>query len=150
MKYYYPLFLAFLLASCQLNDENSANAVDKSLNKWTEAYFNFDYKKAMEYMTPESGKWIRFAASNITEQDIEFIKAQQVETHVDIIDRQMAEGDSLCNAKIHVSHFIQLGLRPEDNKVIDEADFLIQLVKRDGDWLIKTEGLPQSGKQSLD
>lgn len=150
MKYYYPLFLTLLLVACQPNNDNSAEGADKVLNEWADAYFNFDYKKAMEYMTPESGKWIRFAASNITEKDIEFIKAHEVATQINIHDGQITEGDTIYNAKIHVSNFIQLGIDADHNQVIDEDDFHVQLVKRSGDWLIRTEGLPRSGKQSRD
>ena len=150
MKYYYPLFLTLILASCQLSNNDIADGADRVLNEWADAYFNFDYKKAMEYMTPESGKWIRFAASNITEQDIKFIKAQQLPTQIDICDRQLTEGDSICNATIHVVNFIQLGIDANHNQVIDEDDFKIQLVKRNGDWFVRTEALPRSGKQSRD
>ena len=62
MKYYLLSFLIFLLMGCQLIDGKSENAVDKSLENWADAYFNFHYQDAMEYITPESGKWIHFAA----------------------------------------------------------------------------------------
>ena len=150
MKYYYTLFLGLLLTSCQLHDENSETAVDVAAKEWAEAYFNFDYKEALKYMTPESGQWIRFAASNISEEDISFIKEHGVETKINITDSQMSENDSLCQTRIRVSDFIQLGMDPEESRVIDEADFLIQLVKRNDKWLVKTEGLPQSEMQSLD
>lgn len=150
MKYYYSLFLCFLLTSCQLQDSSSASAVDSSLSKWAEAYFNFDYKEAIEYMTPESAKWIRFAASNITEKDVEFIREHSDKTLIEITDRQMVEGDSVCNARIHVSNFVQLGTGANGNQVIDNADFIIRMVKRNGNWLVRTEGLPRSGRQSRD
>ena len=149
MKYCYSLFLCVLLASCQPGNSGTTDA-DNALNKWAEAYFNFEYKEAMEYMTPESAKWIRFAASNITEKDVEFIRNQTQKTVIHITDRQTAVSDSLYNATIHVTNFIQLGIGDGGNQVIDEADFDIQMVKRDGDWLVKMEGLPRSGKQSRD
>jgi hypothetical protein len=149
MKYCYSLFLGVLLASCQL-ENNGFNDADNALNKWAEAYFNFDYKEAMGYMTPESAKWIRFAASNITEKDVEFIRSQDKNTVIHITDRQDVVNDTLYNATIHVSNFIQLGIGEGNNQMIDEADFDIQMVKRDGEWLVRMEGLPRSGKQSRD
>ena len=99
MKYCYSLFLGVLLASCQL-ENNGFNDADNALNKWAEAYFNFDYKEAMGYMTPESAKWIRFAASNITEKDVEFIRSQNQNTVIHITDRQDVVNDTLYNATI--------------------------------------------------
>ena len=151
MKYYIIIFLSFLIIGCQLQNDNSTDAADKALTSWANAYFNFNYEKALRYMTPESGQWIRFAASNITEQDIYFIKTQQdLQTQVEIINSQLAEGDSICNANIRISNFIQLGMSAHENQVIDHANFQIQLVKRDGDWLVRMEGLPRNGKQSRD
>jgi len=150
MKYYFSLFLSILMVSCQFHENDQTSVVDEPLNKWANAYFNFDYKEALEYMTPESGKWVRFAASNITEKDINYIKEHPMETMIEITHKQMTEGDTLCNTTIHVSKFIQLGMDADNNQVVDDADFQIQLVKRDGDWLIKTEGLPRNGMQNRD
>ena len=150
MKYYILFFLSFLMTGCQLQDGSGTSDADKALTSWADAYFNFNYEKALEYMTPESGRWIRFAASNITEQDVAFIKEQNPQTQIEIVNSQLSEADTVCNANIHVSHFIQLGFSAQDNQVVDGADFQIQLVKRNGNWLVRTEGLPRSGKQSRD
>lgn len=179
MKYYIFLLLTLFVASCQQQDKIGAdqssnwcapsselvltklksvltnftggkNDAEKKLIIWANAYFNFDYEKALKYTTSEGEQWIRFAASNITEEDVSFIKEQNPQTQIDILNSQLTEGDTVCNASIRVSHFIQLGLSPQDNRVIDHADFQVQLVKRGDEWLVRMEGLPQSGKQSRD
>jgi len=150
MKYYLLFALVFLLGSCHLNDDNSPNAVDKPLNAWAEAYFGFDYEEALDYMTPESEKWIRFAASNITEKDVAFINEHNKGANMEIIDRYMMTGDTACSARIRVSDFVQLGFVGQENKVIDQAEYQITLVKRDDKWKVKMEGPLQSGKQSRD
>ena len=146
MKYYLLFALAFLLNSCQLTDANSSEAVDKPLLAWAEAYFGFDYKEALDYMTPESEKWIRFAASNITEKDVSYINEHNQEAKVEIVDRYMMAGDTTCSARIRVSDFVQLGFIGEDSKVIDQAEYQVTLVNRDGKWLVRMEGPLQSGK----
>jgi hypothetical protein len=149
MKYYLLSIMLFLLAGCQLHDDNSPNAVDKPLNAWAEAYFTFNYEDALEYMTPESEKWIRFAATNITEKDIDFIKGQNNVVKIEILDRQIT-ADTTCVSRIRVSDFVQLRFVGQDSKVVDKAEFQIPLVKRDGKWLVRMEGQLQSGKQSRD
>ena len=150
MKYYILSFLSFLMISCHVYDKNGTHAAEKTLTTWAEAYFNFDYEKALKYTTSEGEQWIRFAASNITEEDVSFIKKQNPQTQIDILNSQLTEGDTVCNANIRVSHFIQLGLSPQDNRVIDHADFQVQLVKRGDEWLVRMEGLPQSGMRNHD
>ena len=146
MKYYLLFALALIVDSCQLYDENAVDAVDKPLKAWSEAYFGFDYEEALDYMTPESGKWIRFAATNITEKDVSFINEHNKGAKVEIIDRQMMPGDTTCSARIRVSDFVLLGFVEQENKVIDVAEYQITLAKRDGEWQVKMEGPLQSGK----
>ena len=150
MKYYFFLFMLFLLTNCQLQDNNSPESVDKPLSAWAEAYFNFDYKEALEYMTPESEKWIRFTATNITQQDIDFIKEQGKTPRIEILNRHILADDTTCTASIRVSDFVQLGFVGKDNKVVDQAEYQITLVKHNGEWLVRMEGQPQSERQSRD
>ena len=149
MKYYLLSIMLLLLNGCQLHDDNGSGAVDKSLQEWAEAYFTFKYEDALEYMTPESEKWIRFAATNITEKDIDFINRQNNVVKVDILDRQIS-ADTTCISRIRVSDFVQLGFVGQENKVVDQAEFQIPLVQRDGKWLVRMEGQLQSGRQSRD
>ncbi|MBQ8154436.1 MAG: hypothetical protein IJ069_12335 [Prevotella sp.] len=150
MKYYLLFALVFLLGSCQISDNDTLDAVDKPLSTWAEAYFGFDYEEALDYMTPESEKWIRFAASNITEKDVAFINEHNRNVKTEIIDRYIMAGDTSCSARIRVSDFVQLGFVGQEDKVIDQAEYQITLVKRDDKWKVKMEGPLQSGKQSRD
>ncbi|MBP3775981.1 MAG: hypothetical protein J6I37_03230 [Prevotella sp.] len=150
MKYYLLFALVFLLGSCQVSDNDTLDAVDKPLSTWAEAYFGFDYEEALDYMTPESEKWIRFAASNITEKDVAFINEHNRNVKTEIIDRYIMAGDTSCSARIRVSDFVQLGFVGQEDKVIDQAEYQITLVKRDDKWKVKMEGPLQSGKQSRD
>mgnify|MGYP000202175374 CR=1 FL=1 len=146
MKYYLLVVLAFLGAGCQLHDENGLEAVDKALTSWANAYFAYDYEEALKHLTPESEKWIRFAASNITEQDVRFINEHNKGVHIEITDHQPIIGDTACTARLRVTGYAQLGFTEQDNQVVDQADYQIALVMRDGEWLVKMEGPLQSGK----
>lgn len=146
MKYYLLFVLAWMLNSCQLHDENASDAVDKPLLAWSEAYFGYNYKEALDYMTPESEKWIRFAASNITEEDISFINEHNKGAKVEVIDRHILEGDTTCSARIRVTDFVQLGFVGQEGKVVEQAEYQITLAKRDGKWKVRMEGPLQSGK----
>lgn len=146
MKYYLLSIILLLLNSCQLYNDNDTEVIDKALSKWAEAYFNYDYSKAIEYMTPESEKWIRFAASNITQQDIDFLNKHQKDVKVEIVDRYIMNGDTTCSARIRVSDYVQLGFVGQESQITDQSEYQITLTKRNGKWLVKMEGQPQSEK----
>ena len=58
--------------------------------------------------------------------------------------------DTLGVATIEVSNYVRptaIGSKPE---VADKGLFLIPMVKRDGKWLVRMEGLPRSERQSRD
>ena len=142
--------LSILLASCQMFNDNTSGAADKVVISWADAYFNYDYKKALKYMTPESEKWIQFAASNITEEDVEFIRQQVNAAKAEIKEQHITESDTIGAMVISVSNYVQLGTIGKGNQVIDNGEFYIPLVKRDGQWKIRMEALPRNERQSRD
>ena len=145
MRQLFFLLTALTMASCNAGFEGDDAALDVA-SQWADAYFNCDFHEAANYATPESDKWLRFAASNITEKDVSYINEHNQEAKVEIVDRYMMAGDTTCSARIRVSDFVQLGFIEEDSKVIDQAEYQVTLVNRDGKWLVRMEGPLQSGK----
>lgn len=149
MKYLLT-FLSFLLVGCQLFDEGTPDAAENTVTSWADAYFNYDYEEALKYTTPESEKWIRFAASNITEKDVDFIRQQGNKASAEVQSRQIAEGDTVGTVDIRVSNYVQLGAIGKENKVVNEGIFSIRVVKRSGKWQVRMEALPRNERQSRD
>ena len=58
----FMLLLPLLLTGCHLADNHYQKAIDNA-HDWAEAYFNNDFHEAERLSTPESGRWLRFAAS---------------------------------------------------------------------------------------
>ena len=113
---------AITMASCNAGFEGDDAAL-KVATDWADAYFNCDFHEAATFATPESDKWLRFAASNTTEQDL-----------------QTLEGKATATADDYFS----------PAQIQEEGTFLITVVKRDGKWKVRMEDLPQSEKQSRD
>ena len=70
--------LALSLTACSMlrKDDDQATAVAV---EWGEAFFNCDYHAAEALCTPESRRWLQFAASNTTQQDLDLLKQQAAE-----------------------------------------------------------------------
>ena len=127
MKNIILLTSVLMLAGCSMgSDDSSASCTALA---WADAYFNCDFVEAAKHATPESEKWLRFAASNIVEDDLQLLRDNPVE-----IDE-----DADVNRSVD-----------EPKEQADEGTFLVNVVKRNGQWAVRMEGLPRSGKQSPD
>ena len=78
MKKYLILSLTLALTACNMmqNDDDQATAI---AIEWGEAFFNCDYHAAEALSTPDSRRWLQFAASNTTQQDLDLLKQHAAE-----------------------------------------------------------------------
>ena len=79
MRQLFFFLTAITMASCNVGIEGDDAALDVAAN-WADAYFNCDFHEAANYATPESDKWLRFAASNTTEQDLQTLEGKATAT----------------------------------------------------------------------
>ena len=93
MKVFFLFCTAFLMTGCSLVLTDDNEAMDVAA-RWAEAYFNYDFHEAEQYVTPESGRWLRFAASNTTEHDLQLAQ-EDGEAIVDVDDFFTEANDTL-------------------------------------------------------
>ena len=147
MKKTLVLALSLLLAACDMiqNDDNEATS---TVVQWGEAFFNCDYHAAEALCTPESRRWLQFAASNTTQQDLDLLK--QHAAQVEATDFFPEANDTLRVVELVVCNSVKPTVAGEEPSQIDKAVFHTTVVKRNGSWLVRMASLPQSEKQSHD
>lgn len=147
MKKTLVLVLSLLLAACDMmqNDDNEATS---TAVQWGEAFFNCDYHAAEALCTPESRRWLQFAASNTTQQDLDLLK--QHATQVEATDFFPEANDTLRVVELVVRNSVKPTVAGEEPSQTDKALFHTTVVKRNGSWLVRMASLPQSEKQSHD
>lgn len=146
MKNIILLTSVLMLAGCSMgSDDSSASCTALT---WADAYFNCDFVEAAKHVTPESEKWLRFAASNIVEDDLQLLRDNPVEIDEDA--DVTYSNDTLRVVSIDVKNFLVNRSVDEPKEQADEGTFLVNVVKRNGQWAVRMEGLPRSGKQSPD
>ena len=147
MKKTLVLALSLLLAACDMiqNDDNEATS---TAIQWGEAFFNCDYHAAEALCTPESRRWLQFAASNTTQQDLDLLK--QHAAQVEATDFFPEANDTLRVVELVVCNSVKPTVAGEEPSQIDKAVFHTTVVKRNGSWLVRMASLPQSEKQSHD
>jgi hypothetical protein len=148
MKVFFLFCTAFLMTGCSLVMTDDNEAMDVAA-RWAEAYFNYDFHEAEQFVTPESERWLRFAASNTTEHDLQLVQ-EDGEAIVDVDDFFTEANDTLRIVQLRVRNFVSATLPADSAHRVEEALFNITTVLRDGKWKVRMEGLPQSEKLSRD
>ena len=139
--------LALSLTACSMlrKDDDQATAVAV---EWGEAFFNCDYHAAEALCTPESRRWLQFAASNTTQHDLDMLRQQAAQ--VEATEFFPEASDTLRVVELAVRNSLSPNINAEESSQIEEALFHTTVVKRNGQWLVRMEGLPRSEKQSRD
>ena len=141
--------LAALTACRHAPEDKERAAVAEAAEGFADKYFNYDLAGAAGLCTPESGKWIAFAASNVTQEDVDMLNAREESAECSAETVELT-GDSTATAECRVENFLRPDTLGRPAEMTGEAVYAISLVKRNGRWLVKMEGLPQSGRRSRD
>lgn len=141
--------MALLLLSCDETRGEGREASERVATKWAEAYFNYDFERAAKYVTPESRKWLAFAASNVYQADIDVLRAQEQGARVSM-DGYEATSDSSCVVCLEVDNFLLRDSIGKAGHIVSGCRFNITLVRREGRLMVRMEDLPRSEKRSRD
>ena len=147
MKHLKLMIGLLLLTGCGETAEND-DAARKVVEAWGDAYFNCDYHEAEQYVTEESGKWLRFAASNTTQSDLELLQNQNATVKAG--DCFSVASDTLRVVRLKVENYLSPTALGEASRQEAEGVFEVTVVKRANGWQVRMEGLPRSEKQSRD
>jgi hypothetical protein len=142
MRLLYLFVIAILTACVDINSHGSKQA-DEAAVRWAEAYFNYDFNQAQRLTTSDSHKWLRFVATNLTEQDLEVIRQQDEPAHVKLIACDI-ESDSTWTAVVEVNNYVfpdSIGQPAE--LVEDSRQFKVSVVRQDGRMFVRMKGVPR-------
>lgn len=150
MRVYFTLStcLLILFHSCSdmpktKDDEEIITVTDN----FASCYFNFNFMKAKLFCTPESEKWLKFSASNITQEDIEILNNLPKGASCEPGEIRHIN-DTSAIADCNVSDFLRIDTLGKPGEVTRHGMYKIPVIKRNGKWMVKMEGPLQSEKQS--
>lgn len=152
MRIYFTLSTCVLILfySCSNTPETKENEeITTVTDNFASCYFNFNFMKAKLFCTPESEKWLKFSASNITQEDIEILNNMPTGASCETGEIRHIN-DTSAMADCNVSDFLRIDTLGKPGEVIRHGMYKIPVVKRRGKWMVKMEGPLQSEKQSRD
>lgn len=132
-------FIAALsLTSCFHHGENDArDAVDS----FSVAYFNWRFKDAMPFVTPQSKQWLRFAASQVDQEDVDSLRAKQYAAEVKV-DDVSSVNDTTKLATVIVRDFLAMDSIGRGPRAVPADTFHIPVALTGGYWRVDLRRLP--------
>lgn len=134
-------FLIFLSSSC--GQPEAARQVEEAAVAFATAYFNYDFATASKLSTPESARWLRFAASNVYEPDLEALRSMEGGAEVGQPDVESL-GDTAALVAVAIDNYMQRDTIGQRGRVVGGQTYHLCLVRRGEKWLVSLDGLPRA------
>lgn len=136
------IFLVFCfltsLVSCGHGGKNSA---EEAADSFSVAYFNWRFADALPFVTQDSRRWLSFAASQVSQEDVDSLRAMLNGAEVKTKDVDY-KNDTTAVATIIVNNFLSFDSIGRQPSVVAEKKFLLPLVLREDKWQVHLSTLP--------
>ena len=121
----------FSLSGCEPH-EGSEDQLKADVDSFANYYFNWHFPKAVKYCTQESERWLRYAASNVNETDVELLRQKPEDASIEITDIDFGDDETSATVTLTVHNFLQMDSIGQDPQLIEQADFQLPMcMKRD-------------------
>ena len=137
------------LSGCQPH-EGSEEQLKADIDSFATYYYNWQFPKAIKFCTASSEPWLKYAASNVHEADVELLRNKEADATVEINDIDFGDDEVSAIADITVRNFLQMDSIGKEAHLVEEADFLLPMCMEEGVWKVRMASLPQSGKKNHD
>jgi len=136
-----------LLGSCD-NHPGSERQLKEVTDSFATAYYNWDFPTAAKYATPDSRKWLQYAAAQVHKEDIEALKTMEMATFElgDIVYHK----DSTAEIKVTVNNYLGMDTIGSLSHIVEKGIFTLSLKYSNEEWKIRMANLPRSERQSRD
>lgn len=131
----------FSLSGCEPH-EGSEDQLKADVDSFATYYFNWHFPKAVKYCTQESERWLRYAASNVNETDVELLRQKPEDASIEITDIDFGDDETSATVTLTVHNYLQMDSIGQDPQLIEQTDFQLPMCMEKGLWKIKLDKLP--------
>lgn len=129
------------MTGCQPH-EGSEDQLKADVDSFATLYYNWHFPKAAKYCTPESERWLRYAASNVHEGDIEQLHQKPEDATVEITDVDFGDDEVSAVVTLKVSNFLQMDTIGQEAHLIPQAEFQLPMKMKGEKWKVDLSKLP--------
>ena len=120
------LCLMFVVASCEFH-AGSSRQLKKEVDSFAVYYFNWQFYHAIRFVTPESEKWIRYAASQVHQADIDLLQQKDVPATCEINEIAYDDEHNTAIAHVTIHDYLRMDTIGKAATIVDAAQFRIPL-----------------------
>lgn len=139
----------YTLTGCQ-SHEGSEEQLENNLDSFATYYYNWQFPKAIKFCTAGSEPWLKYAASNVHEADVELLRNKAEDATVEINDIDFSDDGANATVSITVYNFLQMDTIGQEAHLVEEADFHLPMRIENGVWKIRMVNLPRSERRNHD
>ncbi len=133
-----------LMGSCGNRTDNEQVAA--CADSFAVNYFNWNFNGAARFCTSESVRWLQFAASQVTQTDVDTLRAKAHGAGIEITDVTMADDERQADVCLTVTDFMTPAAIGHGPETIDKQTFKLTAVLVGDGWKIRMADLPRSEK----
>ena len=137
-RFLFVIFATMLLTSCFHHGENDAR---EAVDSFSVAYFNWRFADAMPFVTPQSTRWLRFAAAQVEQEDVDSLRAKRYAAEVKVDDVSSVD-DTTKLATVIVRDFLAMDSIGRGPHAVPIDTFRIPLALTGGYWRVRLSRLP--------
>lgn len=131
--------LLCLPSGCHNGDEDQ---LESCVDSFATAYFNWQFVKAAPYCTSGSRCWLSYAASQVTQEDVDSLRTKEEGAKVELGDIHY-DNDSTAMVKVEVSNFLPMDTIGKCGPAVKKAVYRLRSCFRSGRWLVILDELPR-------
>lgn len=142
------LCMAIMATACS----NSQAAREKNLKQQADSfatyYYNWQFHKAQTFTTEESEPWLRMAASQLTQKDVDLLNETDENATCEVGDIDY-ENDSTARVQITVRHYLRIDSIGVKATPTDRGTFVLPMVYQNGkkQWYVNLNGVLREENQ---
>ena len=122
--------------------KGSEDQLRADVDSFATLYYNWHFPKAAKYCTPESERWLRYAASNVHEGDIEQLRKKTEDATFEITNVIFSDDEVSAVVTLMVKNFLQMDTIGQEAHLIPRAEFQLPMELHGDNWKVKLERLP--------
>lgn len=129
--------------SCSAGEFSDEEDLKEVADSFATKYFNWRFPEAMAYTTESSAQWIRYAASNVSQEDVDALRMKNTNATVAIDNVSINYTDSTATVDITVKDALMMDTIGTTANLKATASYTLNAEKRGGQWKIKLDGMPR-------
>ena len=138
----FALFIFFYipLAGCHNGSEDQ---LEETADSFAEAYFNWQFAKAVPHVTDSSVIWLQYASSQVDQEDIDSLRAMSEGATCELSDVDYGDDDTTAVVTMQVKHFLAMDSIGTSRHVVEAGVFALPMVYQNEKWKVSLRALPR-------